>query len=157
MRANRTYYDGIWFDSVYESRVYKLLKRKLFLLGEKRLYIHHPISFTGKYALTGVHVKPSWKVDFLVTDDKQPGIKPLFAVEAKGRFLQSDNFKFVLWDIFQEIPLFVVYQKTKPNVLINNGWVCFVHINLFCDLDINRQVNHIHEMNREKKQQRLIL
>jgi hypothetical protein len=157
--ARKVTIDGITFDSIYESEVYKLLKSKLNrhpCRANLLIHPHHPIAFTGGRKLTRVHKSPTWKVDFFVTQRTEDGRqRPLFAVEAKGRFHQEDKFKCILWDIFQSVPLLVVYQGKFQATLQSSGWVLFLPTDTFKQIDIARQVDHISAINASRCQRKI--
>jgi hypothetical protein len=154
-RATKITIDGITFDSIYESKIYEVLKRKLCCHPNRKkilLHPHEPVHFTGGRKLSQVHKRPTWKVDFLISqkgDDEKK--RPLFAVEAKGRFNQEDKFKFLLWDIFQDIPLLVVYQGRFQHTLQCSGWVMFLPTIAFKSLDLIGQIDHLYALNAARR------
>ena len=149
--ATKTSIDGIKFDSNFEAQVYEILRDKIRRMNNPnlRIVVHYPIHFTGGKVLVRVCQKPSWKVDFVVINASKNNA-PICAIEAKGRFFDQDKYKFVLWDLYQTIPLIVVYQRTKPQNLISNGWLTYLPISTFRNLDLARQVNYKNEINEPR-------
>ena len=143
INAQRTSIDGINFDSIYESTVYEILRGKVLRMENPslRISIHPPVHFTGGENLSQVCSNPSWKVDFLIVDVSQ-GNTPICGIEAKGRFFPQDTYKFLLWDLYQKIPLMVVYQGTKPVRLLSNGWLTFLPTAVFRSLDLEKQIDY---------------
>lgn len=139
--AKRTNIDGLAFDSIYESTVYEILRTKVLKMKNPslKISIHPPVHFTGGEDLSQVYSNPSWKVDFLIVDVSN-GNAPICGIEAKGRFLPQDKYKFLLWDLYQKIPLIVVYQRLKPERLLSNGWLTFLPTTVFRSLDLERQI-----------------
>jgi len=125
--ARKTIVDGIKFDSLYESEVYQDLKNILHL---NSIFCHQKIPLLGwsDEAKRSLCVSNQfWRVDFLIKSATNRVDKRLFAVEAKGRFLQTDKYKFVLWQLYQDIPLLVVYMgEKKPRGMQSNGLVHFM-------------------------------
>lgn len=125
-RAQKTKVDGKIFDSIFESKIYELLKDKL--PATHTIVDHKPIHIFDEIVMTKVITKSTWKVDFIVNYNTTP----FFAIEAKGIFREADKYKFILWDIYQSIPLLVIYQGSKiPLNLRSSGWVEFVSFDRF--------------------------
>lgn len=107
--AVKTVVDKITFDSKFESEVYQELKSTV---GREKIRHHHRIPFLGKrnnsrlYCIRDMH----WRVDFMIKNDTD---QFAFGVEAKGKFMPADKFKFLLWEIYQEIPLIVVHSADE--------------------------------------------
>lgn len=150
--AKKTSVDGIQFDSRYESEVFEILRNKIRRMNNQylKILVHHPIHFTGGKVPVRVCQRPTWKVDFAVIDVSKSNA-PICAIEAKGRFFDQDKYKFIFWDLYQEIPLIVVYQGTKPPGLLNNGWLTFLPTFVFKNLDLAAQVNHKNKSNRSRR------
>ena len=149
--AKRTNIDGLTFDSIYESEVYEILRDKILSMNNPnlRISVHHPIHFTGGKDLSRIYEKPTWKVDFVVIDISKSNA-PICGIEAKGRFFPQDKFKFILWDLYQKIPLIVVSQGIKPSGLLSNGWLTFLNTFTFRSLSLVRQINYKNEINKSR-------
>ncbi|GGA14003.1 DUF1064 domain-containing protein [Okeania sp. KiyG1] len=120
--AVKTTANGIKFDSKYESQVYLKLRH---ILRLESIHCHHRAAYLGengpdkRLCISNAY----WRVDFMIKD----GSKSLFAIEAKGRFTQPDKFKFLLWELYQNIPLIVVHsERNKPRGLHSSGLVHFL-------------------------------
>lgn len=146
MRGNRgkkITQHGIIFNSTFEAYVYQLLKAQCEASKAKTaILVHSPVDYFGSESPpTNLCTRPRWSVDFLVkleatASDGTKIMRPCFAVEAKGLFQPADPYKFILWDIYQRIPLIVVYQKKVPGTLQTEGLIDFVHWRTFRDVPI---------------------
>ena len=149
--ATKTSIDGIKFDSKFEADIYEILRGKIRRINNPhlRIVVHYPIHFTGGKIPVRVSQKPTWKVDFVVIDASKDNAL-ICAIEAKGRFFDQDKYKFVLWDLYQTIPLIVVYQKKKPLTLLSNGWLTFLPTFAFKSLDLVNQVRYKKKANEPR-------
>ncbi|NET40607.1 DUF1064 domain-containing protein [Okeania sp. SIO2B3] len=147
--AKRVVLHGIKFDSIYESQVYEKLCS---LVNKAFISPHARAAYLGNDTLNSRELcisNTSWRVDFLVrrkTDTR------VFALEAKGRFLQSDKFKFLLWQLYQDIPLLVVHlNDKKPRGFHSSGLVHFIswrHFSLMSQVDLVELLQLIRDRSR---------
>ncbi len=114
---------GKTFDSKHELRVYEVLS--YLILKYQWISVHTPVALLGGGEQKTVLVakKPFWKVDFVVHNSVGTA---LFAVEAKGIFHEVDKYKFVLWNLFQSIPLIVVHSGAMTSTMRSSGNVHFM-------------------------------
>ncbi len=127
-RAKKIKIDGILFDSVYESEIYKELKSRFPESGGFSIVVHPHVRIIPEGCKPQPKKTLTWKVDFKITN-KHGGE---FYVEAKGVFHEVDGYKFLLWNLYQNRPLVVIYSsKTLPRTLQSMGAVEFVNRNSF--------------------------
>lgn len=142
-RGKKVTRDGITFDSKFEAYVYQLLTVQCSAsIARTSILAHFPVDYFGSESPpTKLCTRPIWNVDFLVkleatAPDGTKIMRPCFAVEAKGLFQPTDPYKFLLWDMYQRIPLIVVYQNKVPGTLQTEGLIEFVHWRTFKDSPI---------------------
>lgn len=122
LNARKKKVNGILFDSIYESEVYLQLVDRF--PGSAKYYIapHRAISILPECSQRQPKKNTSWRVDFEVREDNNP----LFYLEAKGRFHETDGYKFLLWNLYQTLPLLVVHSSPLSKALQSAGKVVFI-------------------------------
>lgn len=149
---------GITFDNEFQAYIYQLLADKCHASkGETSTLREFPIDYFGRESPpTNVCTRTRWYVDFLVlleatASSGAKSMQPFFAVETKDSFQPVDSYRFLLWDIYQLIPLIVVYQDKLPGTLQTGGLIEFVHWSTFRDNPIGPTVIKRREANEQRR------
>ena len=149
---------GLTFNSEFEAYIYQLLAAKCNASkGKTSIQYQFPTDYFGRQSPpTSVCTRTRWYVDFLVlleavASSGAKSMQPFFAVEVKDSFQPVDSYRFLLWDIYQLIPLIVVYQEKLPGTLQTAGLVEFVHWSTFRDSPIGPIVMKRREVNEERR------